>query len=64
MRKNESIKRLIILCLSFLGILLSTGIYAYTWIEKYHQRYVRQQLYICRKSLRLRRITKIPDAEL
>ena len=40
MRKNESIKRLIILCLSFLGILLSTGIYAYTWIEKYHQRYV------------------------
>lgn len=40
MRKNESIKRLIILCLSFLGIILSTGIYAYTWIEKYHQRYV------------------------
>ena len=40
MRKNESIKRLIILCLSFLGILLSTGIYAYTWMEKYHQRYV------------------------
>ena len=40
MRKNESIKRLIILCLSFLGIVLSTGIYAYTWIEKYHQRYV------------------------
>ena len=40
MRKNESIKRLIILCLSFMGILLSTGIYAYTWIEKYHQRYV------------------------
>ena len=40
MRKNESIKRLIILCLSFLGIVLSTGIYAYTWIERYHQRYV------------------------
>ena len=40
MRKNESIKRLIILCLSFLGIVLSTGMYAYTWMEKYHQRYV------------------------
>ena len=40
MRKNESIKRLIILCLSFLGIILSTGIYAYTWIVQYHQRCV------------------------
>ena len=40
MRKNESIKRLIILCLSFLGILLLTGMYAYTWIVEYHQRYV------------------------
>ena len=39
-KKNESMKRLIILCLSFLGIILYTGIYAYTWIEKYHQRYV------------------------
>ena len=40
MRKNESMKRLIILCLSFLGIVLSTAMYAYTWMEKYHQRYV------------------------
>ncbi len=40
MRKNESLKRLIILCLSFLGIIILTGMYAYTWIEKYHQRYV------------------------
>lgn len=40
MRKNESVKRLIILCLSFLGILLLTGMYAYTWIEMYHQKYV------------------------
>ena len=40
MRKNESVKRLIILCLSFLGIILSTGIYAYTWIVQYHQRCV------------------------
>lgn len=40
MKVNESMKRLIILCLSFLGIVLSTGMYAYTWIEKYHQRYV------------------------
>ena len=40
MRKNDSMKRLIILCLSFLGILLLAGMYAYTWIEKYHQRYV------------------------
>ena len=40
MRKNESMKRLIILCLSFLGIVLSTAMYGYTWIEKYHQRYV------------------------
>ena len=40
MRKNESMKRLIILCLSFLGIVLSTVMYAYTWMEKYHQRYV------------------------
>lgn len=40
MRRNESLKRLIILCLSFVGILISTGMYAYTWIEGYHQRYV------------------------
>ena len=40
MRKKESVKRLLILCLSFLGILLLTGMYAYTWIMEYHQRYV------------------------
>ena len=40
MRKNESMKRLIILFLSFLGILLLTGMYGYTWIFEYHQRYV------------------------
>lgn len=38
MRKNESLKRLIILCLSLLGILLLTGMYAYTWIEVYHMK--------------------------
>ena len=40
MRKNDSLKRLLILCLSFLGIVISTGMYAYTWIVQYHQRYV------------------------
>lgn len=40
MRKGESLKRLVILGLSFLGIILSTLFYAYTWIEYYHQRYV------------------------
>ena len=40
MRKNDSIKRLLILCLSFLGIVIATGMYAYTWIFQYHQRYV------------------------
>ena len=38
MRKNESMKRLIILMLSFLGVLLLTGMYAYTWIECYHMK--------------------------
>ena len=40
MRKNDSLKRLLILCLSFLGVVISTGMYAYTWIFQYHQRYV------------------------
>ena len=40
MRKGESFRRLVILGLSFLGIILSTLFYAYTWIEQYHQRYV------------------------
>lgn len=38
MRINDSGKRLLILCLSFLGILLLTGMYAYTWIFVYHHR--------------------------
>ncbi|MBR5578556.1 MAG: exopolysaccharide biosynthesis polyprenyl glycosylphosphotransferase [Lachnospiraceae bacterium] len=40
MKRGESFKRLVILGLSFLGIILSTLFYAYTWIEQYHQRYV------------------------
>lgn len=40
MKINESMKRLIVLSLSFLGVLLLTGMYAYTWIVEYHQRYV------------------------
>lgn len=38
MRTNESGKRLLILLLSFLGILMITGMYAYTWIFCYHRR--------------------------
>ena len=40
MKKNEAVKRLIILLLSFLGIMLLTGMYGRTWIVEYHQRYV------------------------
>ena len=40
MKKLESLKRLLILGLSFLGIVLATLLYAYTWIEEYHQRYI------------------------
>ncbi len=40
MRRKESLKRLLILGLSFLGIILVTLLYAYTWIEQYHQRYI------------------------
>ena len=40
MKKLESLKRLLILGLSFLGIVLATLLYAYTWIEEYHKRYI------------------------
>ncbi|MBQ9991300.1 MAG: sugar transferase [Lachnospiraceae bacterium] len=40
MRTNESGKRLLILALSFLGILMITGMYAYTWIFVYHRRVI------------------------
>lgn len=40
MSKKESLKRAIILCLSFLGILIHTAVYAYTWLEVYHMRLV------------------------
>ena len=38
MSKKESLKRLIILCMSFMGILIQTAIYAYTWLEVYHMK--------------------------
>ena len=38
MSKKESIKRLIILCLSCLGLIIQTVIYAYTWLEIYHMK--------------------------
>ena len=38
MRTNESGKRLLILLLSFVGILMITGMYAYTWLFCYHRR--------------------------
>lgn len=40
MSKKESLKRAIILCLSFLGLIIQTAIYAYTWIEVYHMKLV------------------------
>ena len=40
MGKKESLKRLIILCMSFMGIMIQTAIYAYTWIEVYHMKLV------------------------
>ena len=40
MSKKESVKRLIILCMSFMGILIQTAIYAYTWLEVYHMKLV------------------------
>lgn len=38
MDKKDSIKRLCILCMSFLGIVLLAGIYLYTWISAYHMK--------------------------
>lgn len=40
MSKKESLKRATILCLSFLGLIIQTAIYAYTWIEIYHMKLV------------------------
>ena len=40
MSKKESLKRAIILCLSFLGLLIHVAIYAYTWLEVYHMKLV------------------------
>ena len=38
MSHKESCKRAIILCMSLLGVLIQTAIYAYTWIEIYHMK--------------------------
>lgn len=38
MNKKESLKRSIILILSFLGIVILTAMYAYVWIEIYHMK--------------------------
>ena len=38
MSKKESLKRATILCLSFLGLVIQTAIYAYTWLEVYHMK--------------------------
>ena len=40
MKENESLKRLVMLSLSFLGLGLMTAMYAYTWMELYHQKYI------------------------
>lgn len=40
MKKSESIKRALILLLSFMGVLIQTAFYAYTWICVYHQKLV------------------------
>lgn len=40
MRTNESGKRLLILLLSFLGILILMGMYAYTWLFIYQRRII------------------------
>lgn len=36
MRRFESLKRVIVLWMSFLGLLLQTGVYAYIWMEYYY----------------------------
>ncbi len=38
MNRKESIKRTVILLLSFLGLLIMTAMYAYVWMEVYHMR--------------------------
>ena len=38
MSRKESLKRLIILCMSFMGLFIQTAIYAYTWLEVYHMK--------------------------
>ena len=38
MSRKESCKRALILCMSLLGVLIQTAIYAYTWIEIYHMK--------------------------
>ncbi|MDE5867073.1 MAG: sugar transferase, partial [Lachnospiraceae bacterium] len=36
MKRLDSFKRLIILQLSFIGLIIQTGIYAYFWLTEYH----------------------------
>lgn len=36
MKKVETFKRLIILQLSFIGLIFQTAIYAYFWLEAYY----------------------------
>lgn len=36
MRRFESLKRVIVLWMSFFGLLLQTGVYAYIWLEYYY----------------------------
>ena len=36
MRRMESLKRLIILQLSLVGLLFHTGVYGYCWFEEYY----------------------------
>ncbi|MBQ3104242.1 MAG: exopolysaccharide biosynthesis polyprenyl glycosylphosphotransferase [Lachnospiraceae bacterium] len=38
MQKNDSAKRLLLLVMSFLGVLFLTAVYSYTWLMVYHQR--------------------------
>ena len=40
MSKKESLKKTIILLLSYMGILILTAMYAYVWMELYHQRII------------------------
>ena len=36
MRRFESMKRIIVLWLSYIGLLMQTGIYAYIWLQQYY----------------------------